>query len=81
MIEFLGSLLNALMPVVIVALVAGTALLAYVVFGHAGTPRKCAFPGCTTNHWNLEKFCSHHILDEYEEEHGRGARPGDGNGC
>lgn len=40
------------------------------------TPRACAYPGCTTNHWNLEKYCSHHILDEYEEEHGRGERPG-----
>ena len=40
------------------------------------TPRACAFEGCTTNHWNIEKFCSHHILDEYEEEHGLSSRPG-----
>jgi hypothetical protein len=40
------------------------------------TPRACAFEGCNTNHWNTEKFCSHHILDEYEEHHGRGSRPG-----
>lgn len=39
-------------------------------------PSACAFSGCTTNHWNLGPFCSRHILDEYEEEYGRGARPG-----
>lgn len=38
----------------------------------------CAFEGCTTNHYNPEKFCSYHIRDndDYEDEHGRGSRPG-----
>ncbi|KKM17219.1 hypothetical protein LCGC14_1677980 [marine sediment metagenome] len=42
---------------------------------NSALPRACAYESCTTNHWELGPFCSHHILDEYEEEHGRGARP------
>ena len=77
MLEFLGAALNFLMPVFLVALVLGTALLAYAI---KGTPRACAFPDCKMNHWGGSEFCSQHILDEYEEEHGRGSRPGDVDG-
>ncbi len=52
------------------------ALAACVWYATRDAPRMCAFSGCTTSHTNLEPFCSHHILDEYEEEHGRGSGPG-----
>ena len=55
-----------------VGCVMGMFLLWYLV---QAMPRACDFPSCPTNHWNLGPFCSYHILDEYEEEHGRGSRP------
>ena len=33
------------------------------------TPRACAFPSCTTNHWGLGKYCSHHELDQDDERY------------
>jgi hypothetical protein len=40
------------------------------------TSLACSHDGCTRNHWNLGNYCFHHELDEYEEHHGRGSRPG-----
>lgn len=49
-------------------------LLYFATRGPRGVP--CALEGCDTLHWNTEKFCSHHILDEYEEEHWIDSGPG-----
>ena len=46
----------------------GLFVLAAGLYITAKGPRACAFDGCTTTHWNLEKFCSHHLLYEDEEE-------------
>lgn len=39
------------------------------------TPRACR-EGCGLNTWSESGVCSVCELDEYEEEHGKGARPG-----
>ena len=46
------------------------AILALVYFLMVrDTPRACAQPDCTTNHWNLGKYCTHHELDQDDERY------------
>jgi hypothetical protein len=45
-------------------------LAAFVYYATKDTPRACVYQGCTTNHWNLGNYCSHHELDQDDERYG-----------